>query len=193
MVAGPARGDPLEPCLGGAIAPVFGVRLAHARGFAHASPVVSNTKRSVAARLRPNSSRVLGRGLYPARDASPASFVDRGHAKSRCMSNLIALITSTSPTSTTLREPGGQNDTYRFALTAHPGKSQGRPTTPTGSQPIERRRSAQPAFSQSPVPNASDPTTGPDAPQSGSEFILMPRHQRYGTCLGGSRHLQRAA
>jgi hypothetical protein len=32
---------------------------------------------------------------------------------------------------------GGQDDTYGFALEAHPGKSQGRPPTNTGSKPIE--------------------------------------------------------
>src|SRR4051794_37469553 len=32
---------------------------------------------------------------------------------------------------------GGQDDTYGFALAAHPGKSQGRPPTNTGSKPIE--------------------------------------------------------
>src|SRR4029453_13617733 len=33
---------------------------------------------------------------------------------------------------------GGPNDTYGSALTAHPGESQGRPRTNSGSQPIER-------------------------------------------------------
>ena len=44
-----------------------------------------------------------------------------------------------------IREAGGHHDTYGFALAAHPGKSQGRPPTNAGSQPILRDRPAHPA------------------------------------------------
>ena len=68
----------------------------------------------------------------------------------------------------------GKNDTYGFALAAHPGKSQGRPVTPAGSRPI--RVSACPtAFSQSPCPGTPriyDPARTP----SDSGAILMPVH-----------------
>src|SRR5581483_2829634 len=38
------------------------------------------------------------------------------------------------------------NDTYGSALKAHPGKSQGRPSTNSRSKRIEQHRPAQPAF-----------------------------------------------
>ena len=41
-----------------------------------------------------------------------------------------------SPRCSRCWETGGQNDNYGFALAAHPGKSQGRPVAPAGSQPI---------------------------------------------------------
>jgi hypothetical protein len=55
------------------------------------------------------------------------------------------------------------NDTYGFALAAHPGKSQGRPSTNTGSKPIERERPARPAFAPGcPVPDGRTVLTGLD-------------------------------
>jgi hypothetical protein len=58
---------------------------------------------------------------------------------------------------------GGQDDTYGFALAAHPGKSQGRPSTNTGSKPIERDRPARPRLPQgAPVPDGRTVLTTPD-------------------------------
>jgi hypothetical protein len=59
---------------------------------------------------------------------------------------------------------GGQDDTYGFALQAHPGKSQGRPPTNAGSKPIERDRPARPRLPQgAPVPDGRTVLTAPDA------------------------------
>jgi hypothetical protein len=81
------------------------------------------------------------------------------------------------------RKTGGQDDTYGFALTAHPGKSQGRPVTPTGSQPIGTARPARPAFSQSPCPRTpATRRTGPDGhPQQ------LRAHSHTGTPRYGTR------
>ena len=59
---------------------------------------------------------------------------------------------------------GGQDDTYGFALEAHPGKSQGRPPTNTGSKPIEQERPARPRLlPDAPVPDGRTVLTAPDA------------------------------
>src|SRR5688500_13116256 len=61
---------------------------------------------------------------------------------------------------------GGQDDTYGFALAAHPGKSQGRPPTNTGSKPIEQERPARPRLlPDAPVPDGLTVLTAPDAPR----------------------------
>ena len=58
---------------------------------------------------------------------------------------------------------GRANDTYGFALEAHPGKSQGRPPTNTGSKPIEQDRPARPRLlPDAPVPDGRTVLTGPD-------------------------------
>src|SRR4051812_36287564 len=55
------------------------------------------------------------------------------------------------------------NDTYGFALAAHPGKSQGRPPTNTGSKPIEQDRPARPRLlPDAPVPDGRTVLTSPD-------------------------------
>src|SRR3954469_14837231 len=55
------------------------------------------------------------------------------------------------------------NDTYGFALAAHPGKSQGRPSTNTGSKPIEQDRPARPRLlPDAPVPDGRTVLTSPD-------------------------------
>jgi hypothetical protein len=63
-------------------------------------------------------------------------------------------------------EHGGRrraNDTYGFALAAHPGKSHGRPTTNTGSKPIEQDRPARPRLlPDAPVPDGRTVLTNPD-------------------------------
>src|SRR5215213_4415121 len=59
---------------------------------------------------------------------------------------------------------GGQDDTNGCALAAHPGKSQGRPPTNTGSKPIEQQRPAQPRLlPDAPVPDGRTVLTTPDA------------------------------
>ena len=50
-------------------------------------------------------------------------------------------------------EPLGRNDTYGYALAAQPDKSQGRPTTNTGSQPTEQERPAHTCSPKTPVPD----------------------------------------
>src|SRR5829696_1613121 len=61
---------------------------------------------------------------------------------------------------------GGQDDTYGFALAAHPGKSQGRPPTNTGSKPIEQERPARPRLlPDAPVPDGRTVLTAADAPR----------------------------
>jgi hypothetical protein len=58
---------------------------------------------------------------------------------------------------------GRANDTYGFALAAHPGKSQGRPPTNTGSKPIEQDRPARPRLlPDAPVPDGRTVLTNPD-------------------------------
>ena len=55
----------------------------------------------------------------------------------------------------------GRHDTYGFALSAHPGKSQGRPSTNAGSQPIERERPARLRAPKRPCPGGSQPNPDP--------------------------------
>ena len=86
----------------------------------------------------------------PAERARPPSQIATSQ-KSRCTSNPIDLPTSPPARHDDGRD-GGQNDTYGFALAAHPGKSQGRPVTPTGSQPIRTVRPARPRSPRAPVP-----------------------------------------
>jgi len=98
-------------------------------------PVASSTTRSSVPRLcANNSSSARSVLILPADFARPTLAIATSQ-KSRCTSNPIDL-----PTRPLLidddTESGGHHDTYGFALPAHPGKSQGRPVTPTGSQPI---------------------------------------------------------
>ena len=69
---------------------------------------------------------------------------DEGHAEHRSerartarrpMHLLVTALTSTAGRID--QAAGGQDDTYGFALTAHPGKSQGRPPTNTAPRAIE--------------------------------------------------------
>src|SRR3954447_12033723 len=105
--------------------------------IANALPVASSTTRSVGARLCPNSSSCSGvAAIRPAERPRPPSAIATWQ-KSRCTSNPIDLPTTNLPARQHHNgEFGGQNDTYGFALAAPPGKSQGRPVTPAGSQPI---------------------------------------------------------
>src|SRR5512132_1747046 len=78
------------------------------------------------------------------------------------MHRLITALTSHS--TSTGKAAGGHDDTYGFALSAHPGKSQGRPSTNTGSKPTERDRPARPRLPQgAPVPDGLNVLTAPDA------------------------------
>jgi hypothetical protein len=64
---------------------------------------------------------------------------------------------------------GGRNDNYGSARAAQPGRSQGRPTTNTGSQPTEQDRPTHPVHSRRPCPGRShrNPAT-PVTPQGAS-------------------------
>jgi len=78
------------------------------------------------------------------------------------MHRLVTALTSHS--NWTGEAAGGHDDTYGFALEAHPGKSQGRPPTNTGSKPTERDRPARPRLPQgAPVPDGRTVLTAPDA------------------------------
>jgi putative transposase len=78
------------------------------------------------------------------------------------MHRLVTALTSHS--TSTGEAAGGHDDTYGFALQAHPGKSQGRPPTNTGSKPTERDRPARPRLPQgAPVPDGRTVLTAPDA------------------------------
>jgi hypothetical protein len=78
------------------------------------------------------------------------------------MHRLVTALTSIS--TSTGKAAGGHDDTYGFALQAHPGKSQGRPSTNTGSKPTERDRPAHPRLPQdAPVPDGRTVLTAPDA------------------------------
>src|SRR3954468_13457264 len=72
---------------------------------------------------------------------------------------------------------GGQDDTYGFALEAHPGKLQGRPPTNTGSQPIEQQRPARPRLlPDAPVPDGRTVLT---TPGRSARPETVPRHGRH--------------
>src|SRR3954468_1255919 len=144
--------------------------------IANALPVASSTTRSVGAKLRANRSKVSGVvAIRPAERARPPSAIATWQ-KSRCTSNPIDLPTTTSQLDNTIGECGGQNDTYGFALAAHPGKSQGRPVTPAGSQPIGTEGLPDRVLPEPLSRNAPNLELGSDAP-SDSGSILMPVHQ----------------
>ena len=112
--------------------------------------------------------KLLGRRGDPSGRARPASVGDRDLTEVAMHVQPDRPAHHQPPSSTTQRgSSAGKNDTYGFALAAHPGKSQGRPVTPAGSRPI--RVSACPtAFSQSPCPGTPrtyDPArTSPETP-----------------------------
>jgi hypothetical protein len=80
----------------------------------------------------------------------------------------------------TTGEFGGQNDTYGFALAAHPGKSQGRPVTPAGSQPIGILGLLGRVLPEPLSRNAPNLRSGPDAPSDSGA------HSHAGTPLPGT-------
>jgi hypothetical protein len=91
-------------------------------------------------------------------------------------------------------ETGGQNDNYGFALAAHPGKSQGRPVTPAGSQPIAQHRPARPAFSQSPRPGTATTLTRlADRNDRTLDRSFIPVHHVPGLDSGGATSPSTAA
>ncbi len=75
-------------------------------------------------------------------------------------------------------EAGGRSDNDGYVLTAHPGRSQGRPRTTPGSQPIGYRRPAQPVLPRSSprpgtpiLPRTPDDSTGAaSSPDNGCCF-----------------------
>jgi len=69
---------------------------------------------------------------------------------------------------------GGRSDTYGSARTAQPGRSQGRPSTNTGSQPIEQDRPAHPASLPAPLSR----TVAPYANQSPTSQASGRRNRR---------------
>src|SRR4051794_20662760 len=51
------------------------------------------------------------------------------------------------------QEQVGNNDNYGSARAAHPGRSQGRPTTNTGSRPLSKTGLPTPSTPNAPVPD----------------------------------------
>ena len=90
----------------------------------------------------------------PTRRADRAILTTATSQKSRCTSNPIALPTDLLRHScTTNRENQRANDNDRYVLTAHPGKSQGRPPSMLELEAHRPKRPTQPAFSRkAPVP-----------------------------------------
>ena len=83
----------------------------------------------------------------------------------------------TLPSRRSRREAGGRSDKDGYVLAAHPGRSQGRPRTTPGSQPIGYRRPALPALPRTAPSRDTDPARDPDgsiaavsSPDNGSAF-----------------------
>ena len=135
-----------------------------ARTIAWVLPVASNATSSLGARLSAKTfSASAVSAICPAWRTTPSCQIATC-AKSRCTSKpkhrLVTALTSHSIW--TVEAAGGQDDTYGSALAAHPGKSQGPPSTNTGSKPIERDRPARPRLPQGrPCPGRSHRTHHP--------------------------------
>jgi hypothetical protein len=72
---------------------------------------------------------------------------------------------------------GGQDGTYGSALKAHPGKSQERPPTNSGSKPTVQHRPARPRLlPDAPIPDGRTVLTAQDVP---SVPRAIPRHGRH--------------
>jgi hypothetical protein len=82
---------------------------------------------------------------------------------SRCASSAMLRTTTTSRSMTTRRS--GHSDNYGSVLTAHPGKSQGRPNKNHELAAQQSQRTAQPSPPRAPLRNAADatPATGRDS------------------------------
>ena len=97
------------------------------------------------------------------------------------------------------RESGGQNDTYGFALAAHPGKSQGRPATPAGSQPIGTHGLPDRVLPEPPVPERPHDATPharthpATAPARGIYMPVTPVPTRSRACTARSARRSRPA
>ena len=127
-------------------------------------PVASSATSSLGARLSANARSPSGvAAICPAWRTSPSCQIATC-ANSRCTSSPKHLrVTASPPAATNMEGDGRANDTYGFALAAHPGKSQGRPPTNTGSKPIEQDRPARPRLlPDAPVPDGRTVLTNPD-------------------------------
>src|SRR5215207_7788415 len=138
--------------------------------------VASSATTSSLARLcanNPGSATLVA--IRPADRTLPSSQIATSQ-KSRWMSIPIRRIPP--PSSMLEREDGCAHDTDGHVLTAHPGKSQGRPRTTPGSQPIGYRRPAPPVLPRrSPRPGTpilpetpDDPTGAVSSPDNGPCF-----------------------
>src|SRR5439155_22943833 len=118
--------------------------------------------RSRGSRLEANSSSCSGVvSTRPAERTSPPSAIATSQ-KSRCTSNPIALpalLTSSSPLDVELAEKQRANDNDRYVLTAHPGKSQGRPPNLPGLEAHRPKRPAQPRSPGKPLSRPAHPNT----------------------------------
>src|SRR5207245_6531170 len=70
--------------------------------------------------------------------------------------------------------PGGQNDSDGFVLATQPGKSQGRPQSRSGSQPIRQARPARLAFSLKPLSRCPDANPHVNRPAEASAHSSSP-------------------
>ena len=114
-----------------------------------------NTPASARGARRPSPSRGGGPLRCPDRSDSLSQSMKRGTHQTRSPRNPARLTGSSA----------GKNDTYGFALAAHPGKSQGRPVTPAGSQPIGTEGLPDRILPEPLSRNAGQPTTRPGRSQ----------------------------
>ncbi len=84
--------------------------------------------------------------ICPACRTTPPSQIATGRTRGGRRARCIFAWLLTSPFAPTVWERRWANDTHGFALAAHPGQSQGRPSTNAGSRPKVRQRPAHPAF-----------------------------------------------
>ena len=161
----------------------LGDRLQLARvGDHHPDPCACSTETILSAPSSPPAPPRLWRQAlreqlqrrHPRRDPTgrpdlPSSAIATSQ-KSRCTSNPRP---RTPLLSSTERERGGTHDSDGFVLSAHPGKSQGRPRTTSSSQLISQNGLPIRVSQQAPCPGSTMLTAGPDAvssPDNGSAY-----------------------
>lgn len=141
--------------------------------ISHAAPVTSNATRSSRPRLWANSSSASGElSIRPAERTTPASQIAISQ-KSRCTSNPIALLTTTSSRRRT-GENERANDNDRYVLAAQPGQLAGAANRIFSRSKRIVQLGLPGAFSQkAPVPGHPTVRSAPDG--NSPSRIFMPR------------------